>query len=468
MADEEFYIGEFGDQRLKRNGAKLLRQMVKQKSVCLRRLGNNRAGEMRFGRWLSNPKVTPEEIAREGCIRTGRLAEGAHVLALHDTSELNFQAHASSTSGLGRVGNGKDVGLFIHPMLVVDALSRSCIGLAHQHSWIRDKVAGDHSKLAIEDKESYRWLQVAKAGKECLKQAAMVTIIADREADIYEAWDRIPDHKTHLLTRVCRDRKLINGQKLYDWLEQQAIQACYHLNVKAKAAKKSYVPSLKGKGKRSAHRANMEVRFGQAEIVKPANCRDRTAPKSIRLWVVEVKEQMVSVIGDEEPIHWRLFTTHAIHGVEDALQIVDWYCERWQIEQLFRTHKKQGLNIEASQVEDGERLMKLANVATQAAVRTMQLTMARDGDTDQLASDVFDEEELACMAKLCTTLEGKTLKQKNNFPPHSLAWAAWTIARLGGWKGYASEAKPGPITMLRGQQQFAAMVEGWRLSKMCA
>jgi hypothetical protein len=189
MIEEEFYIGEFGDQRLKANGAELLSRMVKQKSVCLRRLGKNRAGEMRFGRWLNNPKVTPEEIAREGCKRTGRLAAGAHVLALHDTSELNFQAHAASTSGLGRVGNGKDVGLFIHPMLVVDAVNGSCLGLAHQHSWIRKKVAGDHSKLAIEEKESYRWLQVAKAGKKCLQQAAMVTIIADREADIYEAWD---------------------------------------------------------------------------------------------------------------------------------------------------------------------------------------------------------------------------------------------------------------------------------------
>lgn len=467
-AEESFYIGEFGDQRLKASGAELLSRMVEQNSVCLRRLGKNRAGEMRFGRWLSNSKVTAQEIARESCVKTGKLAAGAHVLALHDTSELNFQARASSTTGLGTVGNGKDVGLFIHPLLAIDAASKACLGLAHQHSWIRKKVAGHYAKLPIELKESYRWIQVAKAGKKNLEQAAMVTIIADREADIYEAWDRIPDHKTHMLTRVCRDRKLKGGEKLYGWLERQAIQACYELNVKARAAKKSYVSSEASEGKRTAHRAKMEVRFGHVEIVKPSNCRDKTAQKSIKLWVVEVKEQKDSVIGNEEPIHWRLFTTHPIMSVEDALQLVDWYCERWQIEQLFRTHKKQGLNIEASQIEHGERLMKLANVATQAAVRTMQLTMARDGNTDQPASDLFEEDELACMAQLCPTLEGKTLKQKNQYPPQSLAWAAWNIARLGGWKGYASESKPGPVTMLRGQQKFASMVEGWKLSKMCA
>lgn len=464
----DYYIGEFGDGRLKRNGAELLSKMIEKKSVCLRRLGGSRAGEMRFGRWLSNPKVTHQEIAREGCQKTGILAAGLHVLALHDTSELNFQAHVGRTSGLGTVGNGKDLGLFIHPMLVINAASRACLGLAHQQSWVRSKTTGDYSTLPIEEKESYRWLQVAQSGKRCLKQAAMVTIIADRESDMYEAWDRIPDSKTHMLTRICRDRRLANGEKLYSWLEQQAVKACYVLDVKARPAKKSYVPGSLNKGKRSAHQAHMEVRYGEVEIVRPLKCRHQLTKKSIKLCVVEVIEQAKSVIGDEDAIHWRLFTTHPIRSVEDALQLVDWYCERWQIEQLFRIHKKQGLNIESSQIEEADRLMKLANVATQAAAATLQLTMARDGNTDQLATDVFEADDIEFMESLQPTLEGKTLKQKNPHPIGNLAWAAWMIARLGGWNGYASEAKPGPITMLRGQQRFTAMAQGWKLAKKCA
>jgi hypothetical protein len=463
-----YYVGGFGDDRLKRNGAELLSKMIEQKSVCLRRLGGGRAGEMRFGRWLSNPKVTHQEIAREGCKKTGQLAVGLHVLALHDTSELNFQAHVGRTAGLGKVGNGKDLGLFIHPMLVIDAVSRACLGLAHQQSWIRSKTAGDYSKLPIEKKESYRWLQVAQAGKKCLKQAAMVTIIADRESDMYEAWDRIPDSKTHMLTRICRDRRLANGEKLYGWLEQQAVKACYVLDAKARPAKKSYVPGSLSKGKRSAHQAHMEVRYGEVEIVRPPKCRDKLTRESIKLWVVEVIEQAESVIDNEDAIHWRLFTTHQISSVEEALQQVDWYCERWQIEQLFRIHKKQGLNIESSQIEEADRLMKLANVATQAAAATLQLTMARDGNTDRPATDVFNADDILFMEALQPTLEGKTVKQKNPHLPGNLAWAAWMIARLGGWNGYASEAKPGPVTMLRGQQRFAAMAQGWKLARMCA
>ena len=77
---------------------------------------------------------------------------------------------------------------------------------------------------------------------------------------------------------------------------------------------------------------------------------------------------------------------------------------------------------------------------------------------------VFDTEEIAVLQRIRPTLEGKTEKQKNTHSPSALAHAAWIIARLGGWKDYASEAKPGPITMLRGLQQFQAIRQGWKLA----
>lgn len=34
----------------------------------------------------------------------------------------------------------------------------------------------------------------------------MVTVIDDREGIIYEKWARLPDRRTDLLSRACRDR----------------------------------------------------------------------------------------------------------------------------------------------------------------------------------------------------------------------------------------------------------------------
>ena len=44
----------------------------------------------------------------------------------------------------------------------------------------------------------------------------------------------------------------------------------------------------------------------------------------------------------------------------------------------------------------------------------------------------------------------KTEKQKNKNKPGTMKWAAWIVARLGGWKGYESQHPPGPITFFKG------------------
>lgn len=76
--------------------------------------------------------------------------------------------------------------------------------------------------------------------------------MADREADIYELWDRLPDARTHLLIRACRDRNLatIAGSTLFVWMDEQAVQGSYRITAPVTP-------------KRSAHEALLHVRFGR-------------------------------------------------------------------------------------------------------------------------------------------------------------------------------------------------------------
>ena len=62
------------------------------------------------------------------------------------------------------------------------------------------------------------------------------------------------------------------------------------------------------------------------------------------------------------------------------------------------------------------------------------------------------------------TLQGRTRKQQNPYPPDSLASAAWIIARLGGWTGYESDKGTGPITIRDGLERFNAIVDGYHLA----
>jgi hypothetical protein len=93
-----------------------------------------------------------------------------------------------------------------------------------------------------------------------------------------------------------------------------------------------------------------------------------------------------------------------------------------------------------------------------AAVTILQLVRARDGNTGQKLTDAFDADDQPTIEALSTQLEGDTERQKNPHPKGSLAFAAWVIARLGGWTGYYG--KPGPLVMRRGLEDFRRIKYG--------
>lgn len=430
--------------------------MQEKRTVCLRKLGEDRAGEVSFGRLLRNPKVKIERLKEDVIMKTSHITEGMeHILAIQDTTEINYQSHADRVKDLGTVGNGIDAGFFLHPMLAIDAKSKACLGLSSIHHWIRTKVKSpEYYKQKIEEKESYRWLETAENTKQSLDKVKKVTIIADRESDIYEEWVRIPDEKTFLLTRASQDR-ILDGEdlKLFSYTDKLKIKGRYELELAS-------VP-----GKRKKRKTDIEVRFAPVNLKRPNRCTDKEAPSSVKVYVVDVREMKEKIPDKEEGVHWRLLTTHIIDNVDNAIEIVQWYCERWHIEQLFRTLKRQGLDVESSQVENGESLIKLVLIALQVAVQSMQLTLGRNGKNDRLATDVFNENEIQFLNILQPMLEGKTEKQKNKYRKISLAWAAWIIGRLGGWKGYKSESPPGPITMSNGLKEFSSRYWGWSIAQ---
>ncbi|MDX8377702.1 MAG: IS4 family transposase [Mariprofundales bacterium] len=441
----------FGDKRISAAVSLLITRMQEEGTAILRRLGGNRATEVKFGRILKNKKVTMDKLLETITSPICDKVSDLHVLAIQDTSEINFQSNAGRVSGLGTVGHGTGVGLFIHPMLTLDADSGACLGLSAAEVWCRHKKkAANYGSLPIEEKESNRWLSNSIAAKKQLKKAKMVTIIADRESDIYEEWARIPDDKTHLITRVSYNRLLLDGNKLYSYTDDLPVESTYDFDV----------PRRKN---RAARTAKMEVRFSKVSIKRPAK-KSKDLPESIELFVVDTREIDCEHIPKKDRVHWRIFTTHKVETVKQALQIVAWYRERWNIEQLFRTMKKQGLDIESSQLETADKLMKLVVLAMHTATRTMQLVLSRDSDVIRPISDVFNAEEEVFLQALLPTLEGKRRTQMNCKKPNTLSWATWIIARLGGWKGYRSEAKPGPITMKRGLDKFYSQLSGWEMA----
>jgi hypothetical protein len=126
-----------------------------------------------------------------------------------------------------------------------------------------------------------------------------------------------------------------------------------------------------------------------------------------------------------------------------------------------RALKSAGLALENSQITTPERMFNLSAMAMIAALRTSQLADARDG-SPRPASDLIDEPFIPALLSLSQKLEGRTERQKNPHPPHSLAFLAWIVARLGGWNCYYKP--PGPKTMRYGWNQLAATLQGYALA----
>jgi hypothetical protein len=443
--------------------------MVERNTSTINQLSDDRSDVVGFGRLLRNEKVQPARIIDSLTKSVNEFADGRHVLVINDTTELNYQDHINflnpADPDLGPTGNNKDIGFFLHTGLVIDPELDFGLGFSYVKIWNRkfdkaDKLERKYKSLPIEEKESFRWIECGLESKKNLSSAKLITIVADRESDIYEEFAVVPDDKTHLLIRACRDRQL-HGKSgsLYETLASSELKGNYSLEIKTNK-----------KTGRAARKTKMEVRFTKVKIKRPISAVNKDLPEFMEVYAVEAKENPLHVPKGEKPVHWRLLTTHVITTIEEALKVIQWYGMRWHIEMLFTAMKSKGLDIEASEVETGKGLKVLCLMAMLAALKINQLRQAREDKTEIPANICFTKKEQEVIKHLIKKkTKGKTEKQKCPYKEGTLAWAAWLIARLGGWKGYASESKPGIKTMTIGLKRFQSIVIGWNLfQELCA
>ena len=447
----------FGDKRLDARYQKVKQSMIEKQSIILRQLASDRNEEVALGRFLRNKAVKPELMIEEACQKTSEISEGLDVLLIEDTSTLGFGLN-TRIEGLSETGDGKGKGFYLHPVLSVDANSGHLLGLASAKQYDRKarivdvaQRRRDRCREKLGQKESYRWYEEISNSLVHGKKANSYTVVADREADIYELLVLLTCLGMDFVIRSSHNRAVNYPEKntLVKMLSKQEVQG-------------TYSQALPATDKRSAHTAYLQVKWVEIEISRPrAGTGTKHLPKQQRVIVIDVEEKAESVVGKEQPIHWRLLTSHEVLKLDDALKIIRYYIQRWIIEQFFRTLKKKGLDIQSAQVESVGAAKNLTALSLLSAVKTMQLVQARNEDEGLKMGDVFDPNTIEVIRKINPALEGKTEKLKNHHPPDSLAFASWVVARLGGWSGYESQRPPGPITMWNGLKRLTNAV--WTL-----
>ena len=283
--------------------------MVSGQSACLRRLARGRrSGIVGFGRFLANGRVTVESLIEGWGETTSKACAGLHVLAIQDTSELNFSTTRQTRRGLGKIGKGGGHGLLLHAMLGVDADTGGLLGLVAGQVWTRSGPAKVHyQKRALADRESQRWLSTGEAAKPVLAQAAMVTEVSDRESDLYARWARTPEPGFHVLTRAMGDRRIEEGGKTLS-------------SAPLTSAGMALVEAVRERPGRAERQAHLLVRFGQVTLERPYSRNEPGLPRTIAVNLVEVTE--LDPPAGVEPILWRLLTTHLVADTAMAWRVV--------------------------------------------------------------------------------------------------------------------------------------------------
>jgi len=453
------YDGLLPDKRLEKRLETSMQDLLISGTSIINKAVKDHSKKIATYRMLSNETFNYDDILKGSFNKCIKSIDQGHVLCIQDTTEFNFNGIGNKLSKLdpdiGPTSLKKIPGFFCHPMLITDTKGTQIFGfssvLVYNREWDQpDKNKREYKKLSIEEKESYRWLQASQETKERIHENVKLTIIGDRENDIYEDFERIPDERTNLLIRSRSNRYLANkGDKLYEYIDSQNVAG--QIDVK-----------IRGSKSREKRIANLEVKFCKVAIKSPVSKKHKT--NSIDMYAIQAKEFREDTLEkDEEPILWRLLTTHKVDSLEIATQCIEWYKNRWLIEELFRVIKTKGFCIESTQLGSGFAIKKLLAMTLEVAMEIMQLKLALKAESPIGINRMFTEKQILLLTILLKKVEGVTAKQKNPYKKQTLSWAAWIIARLGSWSGYKSHGPPGYITIKNGYDTFNTQFEVFEL-----
>jgi len=449
--------------------------MSKKTSAIIHQFASERSTLQGACRLFGNPSLTPEVSFAALSLECGAVVNDKTILLIEDTTSIQRThmsgLHAASDPDIGRMEKNNVRGFFVHPVLAVEALNGMPLGIASGLVWNRDSGTTPSPKGAYagkprSQKESSRWITCADAALEATTSAKHRIVVADREADIYDLYALVSQayggeayggeaygSRSDVVVRARSDRQ-----------QDQATESIFAAVAQAEVCLGLRCEVRTTTGKRRI--ARLEVRSVAVEIARPKRA-EKTLPGSVSCFVIEAREILPNegIPEGEEAVHWRILTTVPILCAADAEKVLRWYCRRWQIEQLFRLLKSEGVRVEQSQLERGSAVKNMVVFALAVALKLLQATTARDLPNTLPLEVLFTNDEQVCAEMLIARHEGKTEAQKNPYPTGTLMRYLWLIARLGGWKGYKSESPPGPITFRRGFESFAAMVEVWTMFK---
>jgi len=442
----EFTDAELGDARRTQRLVELATVFAQRPGASLPEACGNRARLKAAYRFFDNEAVDPQAILESHVMATSdRLAAVPRVLAVQDTTEVDWTPHPATT-GLGPLAAPTHQGLHGHTTLALTP-ERLPLGLLAQQVWARDPAAvgkrTTRKHRPIADKESQKWLTSVAAVREAHARCPQTRFVCvgDREADVYDLFLQERPSGVDLLVRAAWNRRVDHPER-YLWTKVAAQPVVATLTVR--------VPR---RGPQPARQATVAVRWCLVLLCPPTHRQAEKLPATA-VWVVQAVEEQPPASG--EPLEWVLLTTCAVHTMADAVERVDWYACRWGIE-VWHKVLKSGCRMEARQLETADRLRRCLAVYSVLAWRILYPTMVSRAMPDAPCTALLEPEEwqaLYCAIHMTPTPPST---------PPPLRQAVHWIGRLGGFLARRGDGEPGVTVLWKGFQHLTDLTLMYRI-----
>ena len=449
--EEEFARVQFFDERLKHRLFTLAADFFAQPGELIPQVSEGSAAKTKAAyRFFNNPQVDMPTLLRPHIESTiERVRPHPVILAVQDTTTLNYTAHPPE--GVGPINTTQDraVGLILHDTMAFTP-EGTPLGLLNVQCWARNpEQAGKRERrreLPMEEKESLKWLgsyrAVAEAQKLC-PQTLLISV-ADREGDIYPLFQEAARDPSGpgLLVRAerTRNRKVEQAEEEEElWPRMEAEKVAGTLQV-----------TVPRRDTRPARTAKLEVRFAPVLLTPPK--RMKASPLSV--WAVYAREVDYPA-GVKEPIDWMLLTTVKTESFTQAGWRLSWYSRRWGIEVYHRTIKS-GCRIEDRRLNDADSLEACLAIDLVVAWRVHWLTRVGREKPQTPCDQILNEDEWRVLSTWATGTTAQTT-------PTAQEAARW-IGKMGGWLARGKQDYPGTTCVWRGLVRLQTMVQGYLLA----
>ena len=435
-AEEEMGTAELGDTRRSRRLVWLVERLAEQPSASIPAACSGAAETKAAYRLLSHDAVGWSDILAPHLRRSlQRMGSEPVVLCLQDTTELDFNARA--IEGLGPLSYEAQRGMYLHATYAVSP-QRVPLGVLDAWMWARETKHTDGTRGGL--LESVRWVE----GYERLAEqagglpATRLVCVGDRESDLLALLvkARDLDHAADYLLRCQHNRVLPEGGKLWDEVMGSTPLGRIRFEMPA------------GRG-RKARAVEQELRAQRVRLA------DRQGG---HVEVTCLIASEVNAPAGAKPVTWRLLTNRDAATLAEAVELVNWYRTRWEVELLFLT-LKEGCRVEALQLSTVERIERALAVYLVVAWRIGLLMRLGRTCPDWEAERLLTREEWQAAWIVARK------RPPDKMP--TLRKALHMIAALGGFLGRKGDGEPGVKSLWIGLQRLASCIEGMRFRERC-